>query len=122
MRTISLIRTPAALGCALFVASAGCDRSRGPETPPTKPVVVSDAELPEQTGSPKAPSREADDHRVAQPVQEYFLSFEEDTRTRDGKTVDFNPFRFYTHLGTDYGRMGPGENKISWKFLNSFLA
>lgn len=26
-----------------------------------------------------------------------------------------NPFRFYTHLGTDYGPMGPGEGSISWQ-------
>ena len=53
--------------------------------------------------------------KCAQPVQEYFFSFAEDTRMVDGKPVDFNPFRFYTHLGTDYGRIGPGESCLSWQ-------
>ena len=53
--------------------------------------------------------------RVVQPVQEYFFSYSEESRVIDGKSVDHNPMRFYTHIGTDYGRMGPGEPAITWK-------
>lgn len=53
--------------------------------------------------------------RAVQPVQEYFFSFKEDTRESGGKKIDLNPFRFYTHLGTDYGLMGPAERLITWK-------
>jgi len=55
--------------------------------------------------------------KVFQPVQEYFLSFEENERADGGMKVDLNPFRFYTHIGTDYGRMGSkgGEPKITWQ-------
>ena len=56
-----------------------------------------------------------------QPVQEYFYSPNEDwggpeeNPCAKEKRKDLNPFRFYTHIGTDYGRMGPGEKKISWR-------
>lgn len=40
-----------------------------------------------------------------QPVHEYSLSFE------DKKT----PFSACTHLGTDYGRQGPGQSHVTWK-------
>lgn len=57
-----------------------------------------------------------------QPLQEYFFSFEEkwgepedkDKLCVTEKRKDLNPFRFFTHIGTDYGRMGPGEKNISW--------
>ncbi len=59
--------------------------------------------------------KEAQEARMLQPVQEYSVSFEEHERDVEGKKQDLNPFRFYTHIGTDYGRMGPGERQISWK-------
>jgi len=52
---------------------------------------------------------------VDQPLQDYLFSFEEAFREIDGEQKDFNPFRFYTHIGTDYGCMGPGENSLAWQ-------
>ena len=57
----------------------------------------------------------AQEARILQPIHEYSISFEEDFREVQGKKKDCNPFRVYTHIGTDYGRMGPGERQISWK-------
>ena len=45
---------------------------------------------------------------MVQPLQDYLFSFREDTQTIGGKNTDLNPFRFYTHLGTDYGAHGTG--------------
>ncbi|NLE11497.1 MAG: hypothetical protein GX630_08295 [Actinobacteria bacterium] len=42
---------------------------------------------------------------VLQPVHEYSTSFQDYS----------NPFHFCTHLGTDYGPLGPDAGQISWK-------
>jgi hypothetical protein len=42
---------------------------------------------------------------VLQPVQEYSMSFEDYS----------NPFHYCTHLGTDYGPMGPAKSQLYWR-------
>lgn len=42
---------------------------------------------------------------VLQPVHEYSLSFQDYS----------NPFHFCTHLGTDYGPLGPDTGQVFWK-------
>src|SRR3954469_20237501 len=48
--------------------------------------------------------------RVSQPVHEYFTPF---AACPDGDGRDFNSR--YTHIGTDFGRMGPGEAHLVWQ-------
>src|SRR5438093_9430038 len=48
--------------------------------------------------------------RVVQPVHEYFTPF---AACPDGNGRDFNSL--YTHIGTDFGRMGPGESHLVWE-------
>jgi len=49
---------------------------------------------------------------VWQPVMDYALCFPKD---RGDKRAVINPFENFTHLGTDFGRMGPGEDRIESK-------
>jgi hypothetical protein len=51
------------------------------------------------------PEQESEPVRLIQPVQEYAISFEDRS----------SPFSHVTHLGTDYGAMGPGASHLSWK-------
>lgn len=48
--------------------------------------------------------------RVVQPVHEYFVPF---APGPDFVPDDFNAL--YTHIGTDFGRMGPGEQRMTWE-------
>ncbi len=48
--------------------------------------------------------------RVVQPVHEYFTPF---TAGPDAGGRDFNSS--YTHIGTDFGRMGPAERQLLWE-------
>ncbi len=50
-----------------------------------------------------------------QPVQEYQQSFEERLQKQDGKTIELNPARHYSHLGTDYGPLKTGGGRLSWR-------
>jgi hypothetical protein len=59
---------------------------------------------------PAAPSAVLPPVRIVQPVQEYFTPFG-DSPAGDGR--DFNSS--YTHIGTDFGRMGPGEHLVRWE-------
>src|SRR5437764_11691042 len=59
---------------------------------------------------PTAPSAVLPPVRIVQPVQEYFTPFAAGP-AGDGR--DFNSS--YTHIGTDFGRMGPGEHRIAWE-------
>lgn len=43
-----------------------------------------------------------------QPVQEYFLGLPNDRAEK-------SPYRSFTHLGTDYGLMGPGRDGVKWE-------
>jgi hypothetical protein len=47
--------------------------------------------------------------RVVQPIQEYFTPF---NACGEGSGRDFTSL--YTHIGTDFGRMGPNEQRIEW--------
>jgi hypothetical protein len=47
---------------------------------------------------------------VDQPVQEYFTPFGKDVTLEDYGTYGTQ----FTHLGTDYGPMGPGSKRIGW--------
>ena len=58
----------------------------------------------------RRPTQQVRNGKTYQTVQEYFVSFKEHQKGKN----DINPFRFYTHLGTDYGRMGPAEDRIEW--------
>jgi hypothetical protein len=76
--------------------------------------VVGDAAVSRTAdGAPFDPLK-AESVTVIQPVQEYFLPFGEAT-TVARKKLAFHRLGYYTHLGTDYGRMGPGENHITWQ-------
>ncbi len=57
----------------------------------------------------------AEPQRVVQPVHEYFTSFRAESEVVNGVKRDMNPMRYYTHLGTDYGPMGPAESGMTWK-------
>lgn len=46
---------------------------------------------------------------VWQPVMDYSLSF---PREKPGAAPVINPFENFTHLGTDFGWMGPGEGRL----------
>jgi hypothetical protein len=48
--------------------------------------------------------------RVVQAVHEYFTPF---TACPDGNGRDFNSL--YTHIGTDFGRMGPEAGRVVWE-------
>lgn len=48
--------------------------------------------------------------RLDQPVQEYFTPFGADTTPQDRGTYG----TLFTHLGTDYGAMGPNADRIGW--------
>lgn len=91
-------RWTACVALAALGIAGGCSPSAAPALPGVLPDVSSSTVV-----------------EVVQPVHEYFWSFDEDLRHVNGKDVDHNPFRFYTHLGTDCGRMGPGENQIRWQ-------
>jgi hypothetical protein len=49
---------------------------------------------------------------VWQPVMDYPLSFPKD---HGEKRATINPFENFTHLGTDFGLMGPGEDRVESK-------
>lgn len=53
---------------------------------------------------------------VWQPVQEYFIHLQPGKRAQpvEGKRR-LNSFTAYTHLGTDFGFMGPAEHDIEWQ-------
>jgi hypothetical protein len=61
---------------------------------------------PIRAGSPVAPAPV----RVNQPVQEYFTPFGVDTTPADRGTYGTQ----FTHLGTDFGAMGPEGGRIGW--------
>lgn len=63
-----------------------------------------------------APALVDESRLVWQPVQEYFI------HVQPGKKVEpvagkrrLNSFTAYTHLGTDFGFMGPAEHDIEWQ-------
>jgi hypothetical protein len=49
-----------------------------------------------------------------QPVQEYFTIVTPAGTGRQSRERTVNPFLSYTHLGTDFGFVGPGESGIGW--------
>ena len=49
---------------------------------------------------------------IIQPVHDYDISFDEIT-LKDGR-VDLNPMRFYTRIGTNYGKMGTEKRHMKW--------
>jgi hypothetical protein len=57
---------------------------------------------------PRSPA--AEPVRVVQPVHEYFTPF---AACPDGDGHDFNSR--YTHIGTDFGRMGPAQDHLVWQ-------
>lgn len=54
----------------------------------------------------------ADDRRAWQPVIDYTISFPGD---RPDAAPTINPFENFTHIGTDFGWMGPGGSRIDAK-------
>ncbi len=52
--------------------------------------------------------------RVWQPVQEYFTIVTPVGTGRQAREHTVNPFLSYTHLGTDFGFVGPAEEHIGW--------
>jgi hypothetical protein len=51
--------------------------------------------------------------RVRQPLQEYFTVFDPQRQGMQTGAAKFNPFVTYTHLGTDFGFIGTGQEGIS---------
>ncbi|OFW59288.1 MAG: hypothetical protein A2133_05040 [Actinobacteria bacterium RBG_16_64_13] len=72
-------------------------RPRGGETGP--------AEAPVETWTPRVEGDVARTGHVLQPLQEYAVPLDDESAPMGG----------YTHLGTDYGRMGPGQDDLRWK-------
>jgi hypothetical protein len=62
---------------------------------------------------PPAPPKTAPEW-AAQPVEEYFAPFPFD---HDGAADPSNlvPREAIIHLGTDFGRMGPGRHRVVWR-------
>jgi hypothetical protein len=81
-----------------------------------KPIWVSAAAAllaaaaPCHAAGPATASEPLPPARVVQPVHEYFAPFAPGP-AGDGR--DFNSL--YTHIGTDFGRMGPGEHLLAWE-------
>lgn len=53
--------------------------------------------------------------RVRQPVHEYFTVFDPQSTGRQKIEGKINPFVAYTHLGTDFGFIGTGQEGIGWE-------
>jgi hypothetical protein len=53
--------------------------------------------------------------RVRQPVHEYFTVFDPQSSGRQKIAEKMNPFVAYTHLGTDFGFIGTGQEGIGWE-------
>lgn len=53
--------------------------------------------------------------RVRQPVHEYFTVFDPASAGRQKIEGRVNPFLAYTHLGTDFGFIGTGQEGIGWE-------
>ncbi|MGI8604413.1 MAG: hypothetical protein ACR2OZ_15670 [Verrucomicrobiales bacterium] len=53
--------------------------------------------------------------RFWQPVQEYFTIVTPQREGRQKREHRVNPFLSYTHLGTDFGFVGPAEAAIGWQ-------
>jgi hypothetical protein len=51
--------------------------------------------------------------KLWQPVQEYFTIVEPEGNGPQSRQR-VNPFLSFTHLGTDFGYLGPGESEIGW--------
>ena len=74
---------------------------------PAVAALLATAPLTGLAAGPAASSAEAKAPFCAvQPVQEYFTPVAGDGR-------DFSSL--YTHIGTDFGRMGPGDHRIAWE-------
>lgn len=52
--------------------------------------------------------------RSWQPLQEYFTIVTPSDSGRQAREHTVNPFLSYTHLGTDFGFVGPAEEHIGW--------
>jgi len=50
-----------------------------------------------------------------QPVHEYATTISPVGTGRQSRVPTLNPFLSYTHLGTDFGFLGPGESGIGWE-------
>ncbi len=53
--------------------------------------------------------------RLRQPVHEYFTVSSPQTEGRQAAAARVNPFVTYTHLGTDFGFIGPAQDEIGWE-------
>ena len=71
--------------------------------PPPAAALVTPAPEPPPAPEPR---------RVRQPVHEYFTVFDPQST---GKAEKMNPFVAYTHLGTDFGFIGTGQDGIGWE-------
>ena len=61
-----------------------------------------------------APAMTGEAVRVLQPVQEYLAPFDP-VAAGVPHGISPDPWRYYTHLGTDCGRMGPGASGLRWE-------
>ena len=59
-------------------------------------------------------SKPAAPQRLWQPVQEYFTIVTPTGTGIQARSHTVNPFLSYTHLGTDFGFVGPAESGIGW--------
>ncbi len=81
----------------------------GPVIPPT---VVAASATPGDMPVGTLPEPIAEPRRVRQPLQEYFTVFDPQREARQNVHEKVNPFITYTHLGTDFGFIGNGQESI----------
>jgi hypothetical protein len=61
------------------------------------------------------PNPPTETHRVLQPVHQYQNVQDPQGRGRQRIQQKMNPFLAYTHLGTDFGFIGAGEDGLGWE-------
>ncbi len=79
-----------------------------PEVASAAPAEVAVAPLEKAPEAPPTP----EPRRVRQPVHEYFTVFDPQAT---GQAEKMNPFVAYTHLGTDFGFIGTGQEGLGWE-------
>jgi hypothetical protein len=67
-------------------------------------------------GSAVQAKRDLAVNQIVQPVHEYFWPPRPETCAAAGEEAGHGPYPVYTHLGTDFGRMGPSASRIQWRY------
>jgi hypothetical protein len=99
----------AAAGLVISLGAGICARLGAQEAAPAPPGTEQAAE----SAAPAVPMPEP--RRVRQPVHEYFTVFDPQSPGWQKIEEKMNPFVAYTHLGTDFGFIGTGQEGIGWE-------